>query len=180
MLGFRVILKNPCLITNSDSKKQDWSSLKKLDDVLKHLHVALLLIIIQESLAPILCRLSASSIFGDNVPSTVLPHIQLTCDHLNKSIITTHYLPLTSVLLVEGLPLLELSFTSFHLSLNLLCSSKTSSPDMVLSLYPCWSISSGCDRVFSPTRLKNFRIIHYLVWIVRSSVLVADQPGKEV
>ena len=48
-LGFRVLLKNPCLITSGDSTKQVWFSLKALDDVLTHLQVALLLIIIQQS-----------------------------------------------------------------------------------------------------------------------------------
>ena len=46
-LGFRVVLRNPCLIISVDSTKQVWFSLKTLDDVLTHLH-AVLLIIIQQ------------------------------------------------------------------------------------------------------------------------------------
>ena len=48
-LGFRVILKNPCLITSDDSTKQVWFSLKTLDDVLSHQQAVLLLIIIQQA-----------------------------------------------------------------------------------------------------------------------------------
>ena len=47
-LGFRVVIKNPCLTPNDDSTKQVWFSLKTLDDVLTHLQAALLLIIIQQ------------------------------------------------------------------------------------------------------------------------------------
>ena len=46
--GFRVVLKNPCLISSDDSMKQVWFSLKTLSDVLTHLHAALRLIIIQQ------------------------------------------------------------------------------------------------------------------------------------
>ena len=47
-LGFWVIIKNPCLVTSDDSMKQAWFSLKTLNDVLTHLHAALLLVFIQQ------------------------------------------------------------------------------------------------------------------------------------
>ena len=46
---FVVCTKNPCLITSDGSALQTWFSLKTLNDVLTHLHVALFLIIIQQS-----------------------------------------------------------------------------------------------------------------------------------
>ena len=55
---------------------------------------------------------------------------------------------LSAVLLVEGLPLLELSSTSSHPSLNHLCHSKTCERDIVSSLYTSCSIPSASDGVF--------------------------------
>ena len=114
--------------------------------------------------------------FGDNLPNTDLFLIQLICNHSNsqqKSPPPTCLacLMLTSVLLVEDLLLLELSFTYLQHSLNLLCHSKTHGCHMVLSSYTHWSISSASDWVFLD-QTKNFCFIC-------SSVFIAEQPKKE-
>ena len=86
---------------------------------------------------------------------------------------------LTSVLLVEGLPLLESSSTSSHSALNLLCHSETHVSDMVLSPYTCSCISSACGGAFL-NQTKMFRFIHCSVFIVSSSVIIAEGPEEEV
>lgn len=48
-IGFRVVLKNSCLITIDDSTKQIWFSLKTVDHVMTHLHAALFLILIHQT-----------------------------------------------------------------------------------------------------------------------------------
>ena len=65
---------------------------------------------------------------------------------------------LSAVLLIEGLPLLELSSTSSHPSLNHLCHSKTREHDIVSSLYTSCSIPSASNGVY-PSWTKNFRLI---------------------
>ena len=117
-LGFRVLLKNTSLITRNDSTKQVWFSLKTLDDVLTHLHAALLLIIIQQSWHHFFADFSHVQIFDDNLPSTVLFHVQLTCYHSkSQPTITTQHLPYPHN--VEGLSLLESTFTPLRHYLNL-------------------------------------------------------------
>ena len=90
-----------------------------LDDVLTHLHTALL-IIIQQSWHYFCTDFPDAQIFSDILLKTGFFHVQLICNHLNNqlTIDTSHcltHLMLTSVLLDEGLLLLESSFT-LHLS----------------------------------------------------------------
>ena len=83
-LGFQLVLKNPHLITSDDSSKQVWFILKTLDDVLTNLHVVLLLMIIQQPWHHFCADFPHAQIFSDNLPNTVLFHVQLTCDHSNS------------------------------------------------------------------------------------------------
>ena len=98
--------------------------------------------------------------------------VKLTCDHTNsQETIVTHHLSrstLISDLLVEELSLLELSFTSARPALNFLCCSKTRVRDMTLS--------KACDWVFLKQTKK---ITRYSVFIVRSSVLIAERTKTE-
>ena len=79
-------------------------------------------------------------------------NVQLFCHHSNSKLRLPHttYLAhtrLTSVQLVEGIQLLESSFTSFfsRSALNLLCLAKARMCDTIWSSYISWSISSACD-----------------------------------
>ena len=163
--------------------KQVWFSLKMLNDVLIHLHAALLLIIIQQPWHHFCADFVHAQIFGDNIPNTVLCQVQLTCDLLNSQpTIATHHLPYP--LDVDLSPACWRPPTPgviFHLLAplsHLLCHSKTRVRNMALSPCTCWSISSACDRVL-PNCTSNFRFINCLVSIVHSSVLIAERPEKE-
>ena len=89
---------------------------------------------------PLLFRLA--QIFGDNIPTIILFHVQLTYDdHSNSQLtITIHHLfyPLD----YEGLSLLYSSFNTSLLYLNLLYHSKTRVPGRILSPYTCRNILS--------------------------------------
>lgn len=76
---------------------------------------------------------------------------------------------LTSVLIVEVLPLKEPNPLSSCPSLNLLCHSKTHVCDMVFQVL--------ADVVYS-NRTKIFRFIRCSVFIVHFKVLIAERPGK--
>ena len=163
--------------------KQVWFSLKMLDDVLIHLHASLLLIIIQQPWHHFCGDFVHAQIFGDNLPNTVLCQVQLTCDLSNSQpIIATHHLPYPlDVDLSPACWRPPASGVIFHLLaplFDLLCHSKTCVCNMVLSPCTCWSISSACDGVF-PNCTRYFRFIHCLVFILRSSVLIAKGPEKE-
>lgn len=77
-LGFRVALKNPRLMTSDGSSKQVWFILKMLNDVLTHMHAPLLLIIIQQPWHHFCADFPHAQIFADNLPNTVIFHVQLT------------------------------------------------------------------------------------------------------
>ena len=83
-LGFRVVQKNSCLIISVDSIKQAWFILKTLDDVLIHLHAAILPIIIQQPWHNFCAYIPHIQIFNENVPKTILFHAELTCDYSNS------------------------------------------------------------------------------------------------
>ena len=104
-----------------------------------------------------------TQILGDNLSNRKIFHVQLIFDHLNSQVtITTHHLLhplLTTILLVEGLPLLESSFTSSNLPLNLLFNSETCVHNVVLSLSTYWSISSVCDTVFPNQKCQVYSLL---------------------
>ena len=89
-----------------------------------------------------------AQIFGDTLPNIFpfwcpadLQPFEQSSTCLSRSI-------LTSVLLIESLPLLESFFTSSCYSLNLLFHSTPFCANVFLSPSTCWSISSACDKVF--------------------------------
>ena len=98
-----------------------------------------------------------AQIFGDNLPNTIPFHVQLNCDHsVNWWSQHNTYLihsTLTTVLLVEGLLLLESSFTSSWPSWNLLCHSKTYVQHVVIFIYMLKHFK-GLWQSFSPTEPK--------------------------
>ena len=100
---------------------------------------------------------------------SVLFHIQcVIIRKANRQSPTTTCLTqstLTSVLLVEGLPILESYFACLWFSFNLFCHSKTRVRDMSLSTEICWDISSACGGGF-PHWTKNFQV--YLLLSVHS------------
>ena len=82
---------------------------------------------------------------------------------------------LSLVLLIESLQFLEWSFMSALPSLNLFCHSRTCVYDLKFSLSTSWSISSACDESFLQPDQK---IIYYLVFNVRSSLLITERSEK--
>ena len=96
-----------------------------------------------------------SDYFLDMLKSSVII-FQTALFHVQQSVKQStddHHIPpalmLTSVLFVEGLPLLESSFTFSHTPLNFLCHPKTHLYEKMLSPYTYWSLSSTFDGVFS-------------------------------
>ena len=174
--------KISCFITSYDSRKQVWFSLMTLNDVLIHLYkqsswssfrgpgtiLALILCIPKSSVIifQVLSFFISCWLTIIRAVNQWLPHT--TC--LSKS-------TLSSVQLVEGLPLLESSFTPLWISMKLLCYSKTRVRYLVIFLFVCWSISSVCDRVF-PNRTKKFMFIRYSAFIVCSAELTAEPTEK--
>ena len=145
MLGFQAILKNQCFITTDDSIKQIWFNLKTLDNVLTHLQVALFQIIIQQSWHYFCVNFLYAQIFGDNLSNTALFHVQLTCDHLNSQLT----IATPTALLAWCWPwscLLKASYSWSYLPpLWTSFATQKHVHDILLSPYPCWSISSACD-----------------------------------
>ena len=128
-----------------------------LNDILTHLHVALLIIIQQTW----------------HLPKFLVIIFQILSSFMSSWLmIVTHHLSYR----LEGLLLLESSFTSSCPSLNLLGYSKINVYVIVLFLYACWSISGACDGVFI-NGTKNFKFIHCLVFIC-TLVLIAEWPEK--
>ena len=73
---------------------------------------------------PVLLRFRLTQIIGDNLPNTFMSSrlsIIRTVNRRSPHTICPTCMTLIAVLLVEGLPLLESSFTNFWPSLNVLC-----------------------------------------------------------
>ena len=129
------------------------------------------------SVHPVLLLFRPAQILGDNLLNTVLFMfswfaIIRTVNWQSPQTICFTRSTLTSVLLVECLPLRELSFSPSQPSLNLLDHSETRVHDIMLTPYTCWSISKARDGVF-PKQTKSFSRF------IRSSMLIAERPEKE-
>ena len=83
------------------------------------------------------------------------------------------YMRLSTVLLVESLPILESPFFELLASLRNTCEWHSFSP------CTCRSISSDWDEVLS-NQPRNFWFILCLVYIFLLSVLLAERPEKEM
>ena len=116
-----------------------------------------------------------AKIFSDNLPNTVLFHVQLTCDHSYSQLtIATQLLPyLLDIDLCLACWRPPASGVIFHLLALLFellltsCATQKHVCNMVLFPHTCWSISSVCDGIF-PNWTKNFRFIHCSVSIAHS------------
>ena len=83
----------------------------------------------------------------------------------------------TTVLLFEGLHLLDSNFTRLRLSLNLFCHSKTRVRDIIKCLNNCLSIWSDFDGAFL-NWTNNIRFIRSLMFIFYFPVFMAEQRKK--
>ena len=173
-LGFKVILKNQCLITSDYPTKQVWFSMKTLDDILTHQHAGLPLIIILQFWHHFYTDFPLAQIFHDYLPNIFPFYLKLACDQWNcqptycTNSVDFDFSPACWRPLAP-----TVIFYFFAASLNLLCHWKTSEQDMFLSPYICWNILSACNRAFlNEAKYFQFYLFHY--------ILITEQPEKEV